>query len=177
MGTRSGGERRAAFRLLWLSAWGFIPWRGCGHLAAPCRGINPLADSKRMLKQPVSIFHVPLPRLPSGNQWEKAARRRRKYLSPCDRFPALLRAHPAVCRPKPGLYPYAALRHVSLVSRATRRNGGLRYATPSRQKAESSDPNSVSLSFQYALPNRGIIFISDSRNPLQIHQKNVKLQI
>ncbi len=25
----TSGEGIAAFRLLWLSAWGFIPWRGC----------------------------------------------------------------------------------------------------------------------------------------------------
>ncbi len=35
---------------------------------APRRGINPPAESQRMLKQPVSVFHVPVPRLLPGNE-------------------------------------------------------------------------------------------------------------
>ena len=66
----SGGGRIAAFRLLQLSAWGLIPWRGWRsvsqspeHLAAPRREINPTAESQRMLKQPVLV-----PNIRFGNQ-------------------------------------------------------------------------------------------------------------
>ena len=38
------------------------------HFAAPRRGINPPAESQRMLRQPVSVFHVPVSKLLPGNE-------------------------------------------------------------------------------------------------------------